>query len=393
MPNTANHNIDTVIDGQLYIGNLAAAKSIDLRRRFGITHIVSACPDYPLQGPNHLTIPVQDYEYEDILIHLPEACRFIRGAINGGGRVLVHCLMGISRSATIVAAYLMSARHISTHKAIALIKRARPQVQPNYGFIKELHVFEACNYELSPTNPTYRAWKRRHRQDVTSFLNSLSDTTCIIPEKLSLSSDFPTDPEQAACLVEYLGLTHCISLSPSAAIPSNIGLKHSHIEIPTSNKAALLLSLPTVCKYIQDALEHRGRVLVHSLTESTAAIVACAYLMWSRHASYKQAYRTLHEALPLFNATESFTKLLELYATCNCSPSVDHPAVRGWLGAGYQYNVAVPAQRPSSAIVPLSPTRRTPGMALATPLPKQWTKAGNQAGHSLSSLRPVTLDG
>ncbi|KAH9060996.1 protein-tyrosine phosphatase-like protein [Lactarius vividus] len=393
MPNTANHNIDTVIDGQLYIGNLSAAKSIDLRRRFGITHIVSACPDYPLQGPNHLTIPVQDSEYEDILIHLPEACRFIRDAINGGGRVLVHCLMGISRSATIVAAYLMSARHIPTHKAIALIKRARPQVQPNYGFIKELHVFEACHYELSPTNPTYRAWKRRHRQDVTSFLNSLSDTTCIIPEKLSLSSDFPTDLEQAACLVEYLGLTHCISLSPSATIPSNIGLKHSHIEIPSSNKAALLLSLPTVCKYIQDALEHRGRVLVHCLTESTAAIVACAYLMWSRHASYNQAYRTLHEALPLFNATESFTKLLELYATCNCSPTVDHPAVRRWLGAGYQYNVAIPAQQPSSAIVPLSPTRRAPGTALATPLPKQWTKAGNQAGHSLSSLRPVTLDG
>lgn len=101
----------------------------------------------------------------------------------------------------------MSGRHISAHKAIALIKRgvyllylplspsylpifiiaARPQIQPNYGFLKELHVFEACNYELSPTNATYRAWKRRHRQDVTGFLNSLSDTTSIIPEKLSLS--------------------------------------------------------------------------------------------------------------------------------------------------------------------------------------------------------------
>ncbi|KAN0132534.1 phosphatases II [Lactarius tabidus] len=394
MPDTANHNIDTVIDGQLYIGNLSAAKSTDLRRHFGITHIVSACPDYPLQGPNHLTIPVQDSEYEDILVHLPEACRFISGAINGGGRVLVHCVMGISRSATVVAAYLMSTRHISTHKAIAFIKRARPQIQPNYGFIKELHVFEACNYELSPTNATYRAWRRRHRQDVTSFLNSLSDTTCIIPEKLSLSSDFPTDPEQATCLVEYAGLTHCISLSPSATFPSNIGLKHSHIEIPSSNKAALLLSLPTICKYIQDALDNRGRVLVHCLTESTTAIVACAYLMWSRRASYKQAYRALHEALPLFNATESFTKLLELYAACNCSPSFDHPAVQGWLGASYQHHV--PAQPPSSTSVPLlstSPTRRAPRTALATPLAKQWTKSGNQAGHTLSSLRAVKLDG
>jgi hypothetical protein len=75
--------------------------------------------------------------------------------------------------------------------------------------------------------------------------------------------------------------------------------------------------------------------------------------MWSRRASYKQAYKTLHEgvyrwychldkflkmypALPLFNATDSFTKLLELYAACNCSPSSDHPALQGWLGPGQQ---------------------------------------------------------
>jgi hypothetical protein len=49
------------------------------------------------------------------------------------------------------------------------------------------------------------------------------------------------------------------------------------MEIPQSNKAALLLSLPIICIYIQDAIDNRGRVLVHCLTESTAAIVVCAY--------------------------------------------------------------------------------------------------------------------
>jgi dual specificity phosphatase 12 len=83
--------------------SLSAAKSVDLRR--GITHLVSVCPDYPPQGPNHLTIPVQDSEYDDILIHLSVACRFIQSALDSGGRVLVHCHMGISRSATVIAAY------------------------------------------------------------------------------------------------------------------------------------------------------------------------------------------------------------------------------------------------------------------------------------------------
>lgn len=85
--------------------SLAAAKTIDLRRQFGITHLVSVCPDVPLEGPNHLIIPVHDSEYDDILIYLPNACRFIQKSLDSGGRVLVHCHMGISRSATVIAAY------------------------------------------------------------------------------------------------------------------------------------------------------------------------------------------------------------------------------------------------------------------------------------------------
>lgn len=70
-----------------------------------ITHIVSVCPDYPSTGHRHLTIPVQDSELENLLIHLSEACRFIQNALDQGGRILLHCVMGISRSITVLAAY------------------------------------------------------------------------------------------------------------------------------------------------------------------------------------------------------------------------------------------------------------------------------------------------
>jgi dual specificity phosphatase 12 len=85
--------------------SLSAALSEQHRLSIGVTHILSVCPDYPSTGDNHLAIPVQDSEYEDLLVHLPRACRFIESALAGGGRVLVHCVMGISRSATVVAAY------------------------------------------------------------------------------------------------------------------------------------------------------------------------------------------------------------------------------------------------------------------------------------------------
>jgi dual specificity phosphatase 12 len=85
--------------------SLSAALSEQHRKSVGITHILSVCPDYPSTGESHLTINVHDSEYEDLLIHLPRACRFVEDAVSRGGRVLVHCVMGVSRSSTVVAAY------------------------------------------------------------------------------------------------------------------------------------------------------------------------------------------------------------------------------------------------------------------------------------------------
>jgi len=94
--------------------SLASAQSLEHRQKLQVTHIVSVCQEYlPTGGgPNsHLYIPVDDTEYEDLLIHLPRAYRFIQEALNDGGRVLVHCVMGISRSATVVAGFREFQRH------------------------------------------------------------------------------------------------------------------------------------------------------------------------------------------------------------------------------------------------------------------------------------------
>lgn len=57
-----------------------------------------------------MRVDVPDVNYADLLIHLPEACDFIDEALgaNDTNKVLVHCVQGLSRSPTVVAAYCES---------------------------------------------------------------------------------------------------------------------------------------------------------------------------------------------------------------------------------------------------------------------------------------------
>ncbi|KAF8806013.1 phosphatases II [Phlegmacium glaucopus] len=304
--------LSEVLKDQLYLGNLSAALSVEQRDRLSITHIISVCPDYPSTGPRHLTIPVEDSELENILIYLVEACRFIQNALDQGGRILLHCVMGISRSTTVLAAYLMKTRNISASNAIRFIKQRRPQAHPNYGFIKQLDIFEKCGYEPSSSHPQYRSWKRRHVQDVNNYLNHLVDTVAIIPDKLLMTSDFPYDPEQAQSLLLEMGVTHQLSISPAEVVPTSTSVIHHHVNLNTQSPEALLLALPGICDYICDSVRNDGVVLVHCRIESRACTAVCAYLM-SGGSSHEQAFRVIQNILPLFNPTKIFLRNLEIF--------------------------------------------------------------------------------
>lgn len=53
------------------------------------------------------------------------------------GRVLVHCHVGVSRSATLVLAYLMLKQKLTLVEAIHVVKDNRGVV-PNRGFLRQL---------------------------------------------------------------------------------------------------------------------------------------------------------------------------------------------------------------------------------------------------------------
>ena len=136
------------IIANLFLGPMETCVSLDALRKNQVTAIVNCCPKiFPNAHEDHIkysTIVVNDEDHADILQWLHPATSFIQNRLSSlsGEKCLVHCQYGVSRSSTVVIAYLMKYHTMSLNDAYILAKTQRPQVNPNQGFWEQLKVFE-----------------------------------------------------------------------------------------------------------------------------------------------------------------------------------------------------------------------------------------------------------
>jgi len=127
-------SISEIRPGLFLSSRYAAEDRAGLLER-GITHILIVATELEPLFPNefeYLTIKARDNCYlEDLALHFPLAQKFIDTGRKKGG-VLVHCAAGVSRSASVVMAYLMWSEKITFRKARTDVAKARPIVKPNF---------------------------------------------------------------------------------------------------------------------------------------------------------------------------------------------------------------------------------------------------------------------
>jgi len=125
----------------VFVGDVYAAHNTNALKKQRITHVVNvACgvaPAYP-QDFTYLHIPLLDCASENIQTHFHKTSEFIHNALAGGGRVLIHCLKGVSRSATIAAAFVIKSQTTTPDDAVEILRKHRSVIKPNSGFMNQL---------------------------------------------------------------------------------------------------------------------------------------------------------------------------------------------------------------------------------------------------------------
>ncbi|XP_010084441.1 PREDICTED: dual specificity protein phosphatase 13 isoform B-like [Pterocles gutturalis] len=132
----------------IYLGDAWAARSKTTLQSLNITHILNAA-----DGPYGINTGAKYYEdlqieyygveaFDDPAFNLSiffyDAANFIGKALNtSGGKVFVHCAMGVSRSASLVLAFLMIHENMTLVDAVKTVSAHR-DICPNSGFLSQL---------------------------------------------------------------------------------------------------------------------------------------------------------------------------------------------------------------------------------------------------------------
>lgn len=138
--NAEAHEIET----GLFLGSAAAASDRRAMLKRRVSHVLICHPSLSEQHAvfKYKRVALMDEPHTNLLEYLPDALEFLFKARQSGGAVFVHCAKGISRSASVVIAWLMLGRGLGFDEAFSLCEEKHPIAYPNVGFQQQLRHLE-----------------------------------------------------------------------------------------------------------------------------------------------------------------------------------------------------------------------------------------------------------
>ncbi|XP_067466071.1 uncharacterized protein [Thunnus thynnus] len=277
----------------------------------GITHIVNAAHGPPNPSPGlcfyvntgprfyrDMSVDYYGVEADDAIEFIlspffyPTA-RYIRAALAMGGRVFVHCLMGVSRSATLVLAFLMIVEGLRLQEAVAAVRPHR-DICPNPGFLQQLR-------SLDKSLERERR-RRRQAQMLDHFAQEKETPSLTELRQILWNNRKPVAPvnqvwpnlyigdESVArdkAMLSSLGVTHIVNaaagrhrINTGQQFYSDLEVEYHSIEAADHPEFDLQPFFSTASQFIDSALRKSGKVFVHcAMGVSRSGALVLAYLM------------------------------------------------------------------------------------------------------------------
>uniref|UniRef100_A0A8R1HYB3 Protein-serine/threonine phosphatase n=1 Tax=Caenorhabditis japonica TaxID=281687 RepID=A0A8R1HYB3_CAEJA len=140
----------------LYLAGRTVAQNSELLSEKNVTTVINVSdreiPHYPQSHPSirhYKFYPTSDTANAKFDAFLEEAIRLIHESRLHGNGVLVHCFLGVSRSATLVAFYLISIYGMTWKDAVDFVRQRRVSANPNFGFLHQLKKAKDFRHRLT----------------------------------------------------------------------------------------------------------------------------------------------------------------------------------------------------------------------------------------------------
>ncbi|XP_033371021.1 protein phosphatase Slingshot homolog 3 isoform X2 [Parus major] len=181
----------------LFLGSEWNAANLEELQQNRVTHILNVAREIDNFFPalfTYMNVRVYDEEAAELLPHWNNTFLFLSRVRAAGGRALVHCRMGLSRSAATVLAYAMKEFGWPLERALRHVQHCRPGVLPNPGFMRQLDFYQGI---LSASRYSSLWEPREAEQAPHPKEDTTRDTSGLSPLASPLASPQPSEEEAA----------------------------------------------------------------------------------------------------------------------------------------------------------------------------------------------------